>query len=306
MSKSVVFLFFLCLRLPLFAQQEAMYTHYMHNTLAVNPAYAGSREALSFALLHRSQWIGFDGAPTTQTFTMHSPVRSDAVNLGFSVLNDKVGPINTTGIYLDYAYRFQITDDSKLALGLKLGFNAYSSNLMNLKLREADQSFAKIENIFSPNIGFGAYYSAERFYLGLSTPKLLQNNYLYSQNQSGELAKEARHYYFIVGGLLHLAQDIDFKPTSFVKMVTGAPVEADFTGNFIFYEQFELGAMYRTGDALGLLVGYRFTPELNMGYSFDWSFVNNTAKYNDGSHELLLSYDFIYKDRRRIRSPRYF
>lgn len=304
MQKLIYILLFSLFALPLFSQQEAMYTHYMYNTLAVNPAYAGSRDALTFTLLHRSQWVGFDGAPTTQTFTMHSPVRTDAVNLGFSVLNDKLGPIHTAGVYVDYAYRFQLTEKSKLAFGLKLGFNAYSSDLQSLKLEKPDMSFAQFENTFSPNLGFGVYYSRDRFYCGVSTPKLFENNYLYTQ--SNTVSEEARHYYFIVGGLMHLTKDIDFKPTSFLKVVEEAPVEGDFTANFIFYDQFTLGAMYRTGDALGLLVGYNILPQMLVGYSFDWSFVNNTAKYNYGSHELMLTYDFVYKELRRIRSPRYF
>jgi type IX secretion system PorP/SprF family membrane protein len=279
----------------------------MYNTLGVNPAYAGSRDALTITALHRSQWVGFDGAPQTQTLTVHTPVLGDAVNLGLSLINDKVGPVHTTGLYLDYAFRFNVTEKSKLAFGLKVGFNNYSSDLESLHLANPDLSFTEIESTFSPNVGFGVYYSMDRFYAGLSTPKLFQNNYIYSQTNSGDnLAKEARHYYLILGGLVHLTKDVDLKPTTFVKIVTGAPIEGDFTANFILYDKLILGAMYRTGDAIGLLTGFNITDQLNIGYSFDWSFLNTTGKYNYGSHEVMLRYDFIYKDKRRIRSPRYF
>lgn len=291
----------------LYAQQEAMYTHYMYNTLCVNPAYAGSRDALTMTLLHRSQWVGFEGAPTTETFSIHSPIKGDAVNLGLSVIADKVGPIRATGVYVDYAYRFRVSEKGKLSLGLKLGFNAYSSNLQSIKLNQTDNSFSKVESTFSPNIGLGVYYATDRYYIGASTPKLVKNNYIYSSSNGTEkLSKEARHYYFIAGGLIKLNKDIDLKPTTFVKVVEAAPIEADFTANFIFYDLFTLGAMYRTGDALGLLAGYNINEQLSVGYSFDWSFVNNTAKYNYGSHEVMLRYEFIYTDLRRIRSPRYF
>ncbi len=293
--------------LSLFAQQEAMYTHYMYNTLGVNPAYAGSRNALTLTGLHRSQWVGFDGAPTTQTFTAHAPVMGDAVNLGLSFINDKIGPVRTTSLYLDYAFRFQVTKKGKLALGLKVGFNNYNSNLSDLELSEPDNSFAAIESAFSPNIGFGLYYNTDRFFAGVSTPKLFENNYIYTETASGSsLSEEARHYYLIAGYLMHATKDIDFKPTAFVKIVENAPVELDLTGSFIFYDQFSLGAMIRTGDAIGLLVGYNITEQLEIGYSFDWSYVNTTSKYNDGSHEILLRYDLIYKNQRKIRSPRYF
>ena len=293
--------------LPLFAQQEAMYTHYMYNTLGVNPAYAGSRDALTITGLHRSQWVGFEGAPVTQTFTAHSPVLGDAVNLGLSFINDKIGPVRTSALYVDYAFRFNLTEKSKLAFGLKVGFNNYSSNLSELELSQADNAFAQIASEFSPNVGFGVYYNTERFYAGVSTPKLFENNYLYTETTTGSnLSEEARHYYVILGGLIHTTKDIDFKPTTFVKIVDNAPIEADFTGSFIFYEKFSLGAMFRTGDALGLLLGFNITEQLGIGYSFDWSYVNTTSKYNDGSHEIMLMYDFIYKNKRRIRSPRYF
>lgn len=306
--RRILFIVLICLCSSyVFSQQEAMYTHYMYNTLGVNPAYAGSRDALTITALHRSQWVGFDGAPQTQTLTVHTPVLGDAVNLGLSLINDKVGPVHTTGLYLDYAFRFNVAEKSKLALGLKVGFNNYSSDLESLHLANPDLSFTEIESTFSPNVGFGVYYSMDRFYAGLSTPKLFQNNYIYSQTSSGDnLAKEARHYYLILGGLVHLTKDVDLKPTTFVKIVTGAPIEGDFTANFILYDKLILGAMYRTGDAIGLLTGFNITDQLNIGYSFDWSFLNTTGKYNYGSHEVMLRYDFIYKDKRRIRSPRYF
>jgi type IX secretion system PorP/SprF family membrane protein len=307
MRKVVFFVFLLLVSFSVNAQQEAMYTHYMYNTLGVNPAYAGSRDALTITALHRSQWVGFDGAPITQTITIHSPVFSEANNLGFSLINDVIGPVHATGVYVDYAFRFHFTEKSRLALGLKVGFNSYGSALQTLKLNEPDHSFTAIESTFSPNVGFGVYYTRDNFYAGLSTPKLFENNYLYTNTNSVEnVTREARHYYFIVGGLVHLAKDVDLKPTSFIKIVNAAPNEADFTANFILYDQFTVGAMYRTGDALGLLMGYDITEQFNVGYSFDWSFVNSTGKYNYGSHEILLRYDFIYKNLQRIRSPRYF
>lgn len=296
------------LAIPMFGQQEAMYTHYMDNTLGINPAYAGSRDALTITALHRSQWVGFDGAPTTQTLTMHSPVYNDAVNLGLSFLHDRIGPVNTTAMFVDYAFRLKLDSESKLALGLKLGFNYYSFNLAELNLsNQADGTFNGNQTTFAPNIGFGIYYSRDNFYAGISTPKIVNNNYLYSETSSSTtLSTEKRHYYLILGGWMPLAEDIKIKPTSFVKVTQGAPIEADVTADFLFHDRFSLGAMYRTGDALGVLLGYYVTEQFSVGYSFDWSFVNNTAKYNGGSHEILLRYDFVSKDLKRIRSPRYF
>ncbi|MDR1678343.1 MAG: type IX secretion system membrane protein PorP/SprF [Prevotellaceae bacterium] len=303
-SLVLLVLFLPCLQ----AQQEAMYTHYMYNTLGINPAYAGSRDALTVTALHRSQWVGFEGAPVTQTVTAHSPVRGDAVNLGLSFINDKIGPIRTTALFVDYAFRVQLTQRSKLAFGLKVGFNNYNFNLNELTLGNiGDGAFNLASSEFSPNVGFGVYYSTDNFYAGVSTPKLFNNSYVGEQLLSGvEVSKEQKHYYLIAGGLIPLTNDIKLKPTSFVKITEGAPVEVDVTGTVLFYDKFSLGLMYRTGDAVGALIGYHITEQFSAGYSFDWSWVNETGKYNSGSHEIVLRYDFMFGDQSRIRSPRYF
>lgn len=288
------------------AQQEAMFTHYMYNTLTINPAYAGSRDALTFTALHRSQWISFPGAPKTQTLTVHSPCYRDAVNLGFSLQNDMIGPVNNTSVYLDYAFRIKLSKKAKLAFGLKMGINTYAINLNNLRTIDNTDEFTQIEdNTILPNIGFGMYYSTDNFYAGISSPKLIQNGYNYD-NINSKLSAEQQHYYLISGWLIRTSPDWEIKPTGFMKITKAATIEVDATAEFIYQNRFSIGIMGRTGDAIGLLAGIGINEQLTIGYSFDWSFVNNTAKYNYGSHEIMLRYDFIYESRQRIRSPRYF
>jgi type IX secretion system PorP/SprF family membrane protein len=291
------------------AQQDAMFTHYMYNTLAVNPAYAGSRDALTITALHRSQWVGFDGAPTTQTLTVHSPIANNKMGLGVSVVNDKIGPTAMKSIYADYAYKIQVSEKGKLAFGLKAGLNVMSNNLATLKTTTTgDNAFSSnVQSQLLPNFGVGAYYSQERFYVGLSTPKLLQNNFKSNTiGNTSSTSKEKRHYFLIAGTVLNLSQNVKLKPTTFIKVTQAAPVEADLTATFMFHDRFNLGAMFRTGDALGMLVGYNFTDQFTAGYSFDWSYGVKTFKYNQGSHEIMLRYDLIYKSKDRIKSPRYF
>jgi type IX secretion system PorP/SprF family membrane protein len=307
MKKFLIFIVFAGSLVSLKAQQDPMYTHYMYNTLGINPAYAGSRDALTVTLLHRSQWVDFGGAPTTQTVTMHAPVFNDMFSLGASIVNDVIGPVRNTGLFVDYAYRFQLTEYSKLAFGLKVGFNNLQANLMGIRLADAtpDPAFASdIDGRISPNVGFGVYYSKDKFYMGLSTPKLFSTNYTGSTNST--FYKEQMHYFFIAGSSYSISEAYEFIPTTFVKITKSAPVEADFTATFLYENKFSMGAMYRTNDALGLLAGISLNEQLYMGYSFDWSFVNSTSKYNKGSHELVLRYDFIFTHKGRIRSPRYF
>ena len=290
------------------AQQSPMYTHYMNNTLVVNPAYAGSRDALTLTALNRSQWVGFKGAPLTQTLTAHMPFR-DHVGLGLSVSNDKIGPTNNTSVFADYAYRINLTEKSKLAFGLSAGFNVYHANLNSLQLdQQIDPVYQDINNNVTPNFGFGIYYSRERFYVGISVPDLLQNSYLKvnAENITAAIGKEQRHYFLIAGTLININDNLDFKPTMLVKVTSAAPIQADLTATFIIMKKLLVGAMYRTGDAFGGLVGFDITNVFHIGYSYDWSYGLQTAKYNQGSHEILLRYDIIFLSKKQIHSPRNF
>ncbi len=291
------------------AQQAPMYTHYMNNTLVVNPAYAGSRDALTVTALHRMQWVDFEGAPVTQSLTMHTPLSNEHMGIGLSILNDKIGPTNMTSLVFDYAYRFNLTENSKMSFGLSVGANLFQADLSALQLDvQNDPVFLNnINNHVTPNIGFGAYYSRERFYAGFSIPNLLETSYSEIDQGNGKslIGKEQRHYFFIAGALFHVGDNLDFKPTSFVKVTVGAPIEADLTASFIIQKRFLLGAMFRTGDAIGGLIGFDITDQLHLGYSYDWSFGLQTFRYNKGSHELVLRYDFLLNNK-QIHSPRYF
>jgi type IX secretion system PorP/SprF family membrane protein len=296
--------------LSISAQQDPMFTHYMYNTLSVNPAYAGSREALTVTALHRSQWVGFKGAPLTQTITMHAPLNNERVGLGMSILNDKIGPTNNTTLVVDYAFIMRLTEGSKLALGLSAGASLFQADLASVSLDEQDDPTYRndINNRIAPNFGFGAYYSRDRFYAGVSVPYLIENKYSSKQQLSGStlVGKEKRHYFFIAGAVVFLTDNLAFKPTTLVKFTEAAPIQADFTASFIIMQKLLVGAMIRTGDAVGLLVGLDITDQLHMGYSFDWSYGLQTGRYNQGSHEIMLRYDFIFSSKRQIHSPRYF
>jgi len=292
------------------AQQAPMYTHYMYNTLSVNPGYAGSRDALTITALHRSQWVDFKGAPITQTLTIHTPLQNEHIGIGLSLLNDKIGASNITSVFANFAYIMKLNKKSKLALGLSAGANIFQATLSSLNL---DQQFdpvfqSDISNKVIPNFGFGAYYSRERFYAGISAPNLIENNYSVIRPDNGAklIGKEQRHYFLIAGTLIKISDNLDFKPTTLVKVTTGAPIQGDVTASFIIMKKLLVGAMYRTGDAFGGLIGVDVAEQFHIGYSYDWSFGLQTAKYNKGSHEIVLRYDFIYSSKKQIHSPRYF
>lgn len=294
--------------LTLSAQQNPMFTHYMYNTSVINPAYAGSREALTVTALHRSQWVDFDGAPSTQTLNIHTPLGNEHIGVGLSMMNDRIGPTNNTSINAQFAYRMKLNQKSKLAFGLSGGIDLYQADLNSLNIdQQGDPAFENnLSNRTQPNFGFGAYYSRERFYAGISVPNLIQNNYSESTpNGNVYIGEQQRHYYFIAGALFNLTHSIDFKPTTLVKVTAAAPVQADLTGTFVFMKKLHIGGMYRLGDAYGALVGLSLN-QLYVGYSYDKSYGLNTFRYNQGSHEIVLRYDFIFASKKQIRTPRHF
>jgi type IX secretion system PorP/SprF family membrane protein len=292
------------------AQQDPMYTHYMYNTLSINPAYAGSRDALSITALHRSQWVGFKDAPMTQTITIHSPIASKHIGLGLTAVNDKIGPVNNTSVAGQFAYMMQLSRKSKLSLGLSGGINILQADLNSLGLNQGnDPAFQNnLTNRVTPQFGFGAYYSRERFYAGVSTPNLIQNQYstVNSVNGTTLVGKSQRHYFFIAGAVFNLTPNVALKPTTLVKVTAGAPIQVDVTASFLIHQRFSLGAMYRTGDAFGILASVNITDQFLLGYAYDWSYGLRSNVYNQGSHELMLRYDFIFKGNKQIHSPRYF
>ncbi len=309
MKRLLIILVIIISGLTVNAQQDPMFTHYMFNTMAINPAYAGSRDALTVTGLHRSQWVGFEGAPITQTITLHSPIITKNIGLGLSVLNDKIGPTNTTSFYLDFSYRFKLGKKGKLALGIKGGVNLMSNKLTELEtVQSNDPAFMEdASSDWLPNFGFGIYYYTDKYYVGISIPKLLENDFQAS-NVSGNanLASEEKHYFIISGAIFKISENLKLKPTTFIKVTNGAPIEIDITASFLYKERVWLGTMFRTGDAFGVLAGVHITNQLAIGYSFDASFVNKTLRYNAGSHEIMIRYDFVFTDRKKIRSPRYF
>ena len=311
MKKNIIHISFILFLISIFlpgrswGQQDPMYSQYIHNLLIVNPAYAGSRDAMTFVLLHRDQWVGIDGAPLTQTLTLHSPLRNQNLGIGISLVNDEIGPSHQTGFYADFAGRIQVSDRGRLAFGIKAGFNHLQTPLSTLVTGDPnDPAFQQDVNRFLPNVGVGVYYDLPNFYVGLSIPKFLENDFNETQVIGQEQAKEHRHYFFMMGSLHTINRDFRLKPTLMLKAVANAPLSAEVTLNMIFQDKFWLGGFYRLEDAAGLMVAFNITPQFRFGYSYDYT-LSELSAYSKGSHEIMIMYDFTYRDK-RIVSPRYF
>lgn len=289
------------------AQQDAQYTQYMYNTLSVNPAYAGSRDAFSALLLYRSQWVGLDGAPETQTLNVHSPVgASKKVGLGLSVVNDNIGPTHETYFDATFSYTLNTSETGELAFGIKGGGHLLDVNYDELSQFNGGDPLLQnnIENKFSPNVGIGVYYhSANKWYLGVSAPNLLETEHF--DENALSVAQERINYYLIGGYVFDLNADLKFKPSFLFKAVQGAPLQADISFNGLIKEKFSLGLAYRWSAALSGMLGYQITDGLMLGVAYDRETTDlGKTKFERGSYEVFLRFEIF--DSPKILSPRFF
>jgi type IX secretion system PorP/SprF family membrane protein len=297
---------FIIMYLPVncaFGQQSPQFTQYMYNTISVNPGYAGSREALSIVGLHRSQWVGIDGGPTTQTLSIHSPLRNEKLGVGFSFINDKLGYENFNYLYADFSYTINLTEKTKLAFGIKAGFSYYNidETLFNEPDVINDPYFREKLNRWTPNIGAGLYLHQNKWYVGLSSPKLVQNDY----NKLGNyVALEQSHFYVIGGYVFDLNESVKMRPTTLIKYTKGSPLSYDATLSFFFFEKLWLGAAYRFDDSVGALADFQITKQLRIGYAYDYP-ISDIRRFTTGSHEIMLMFDFKF-EKTKFKSPRYF
>lgn len=298
------------------AQFDAMFTQYMFNESFINPAYAGSKEAMSLTLLHRQQWVGFNGRPVTTTFSFHGPVMDGKMGAGINVLTEQIGFLNRSLVYGSYAYRTQLSLQSHLAFGLMLGAENQLYSFKTLTLSPDEIHYANDpnynstgNNLTSMNVGTGVYYNTPDFYAGLSIPRIIDNQAAYSLKTYKRYVVSRVQFSkmtlnLAMGKVFRVNEELLFKANTLLKMVSNAPVQVDFGVNALIREQLWAGVSYRSKSSISALLGVQVNPQFLVNYAYD--FTTNTIKdYSSGSHEIALNYLFAYKGK-KIINPRYF
>ena len=289
-----------------YAQFDAMFTQYTNNEMFINPAYTGTKEALCITALHRQQWVGVEGRPITTTLTMHTPLWENKMGIGVSLLNEKFGVTNRTMAYLSYAYRVRTGSKGYLGFGLDGGIHIQTDNFLSVPTDEInDPHFSgNVKNQVTPNFGFGMNYYTDKFFVGISIPRLLDDHVIIGDPKKVRFSPKSFHYYVTGGYVFTITDYFKLKPTAMVKAVANAPMEFDITLNSLIKEILWVGLAYRSSADMSAMIGVQIGPRFLISYSYDYP-TSSLNKFTTGSHEIVLSALFGYKGK-KIVSNRYF
>jgi type IX secretion system PorP/SprF family membrane protein len=292
------------------AQQDPQYTQYMYNMNVVNAAYAGSKEGLAVGLLYRTQWVSIDDAPKTATLSVHSPV-GKRVGLGLSVISDKIGPVEENNVFADFSYTLNLGGEHRLAFGLKAGATFQKiglfSDIGNGFVTDLnDEAFSQNTSSTNLNIGSGFFYYTDNYYVSFAIPNMLKNTYLDITNNGQEFkyGTDVLHYFLSAGYVFNFSENTKFKPSFMLKSAFDAPTSLDVSANFLFFNRFEIGAMYRLDDSVGAMVNLEVTDGLRIGYAYDYV-TSELSAATSASHEVMLLFDLNFAKKVSI-SPRFF
>jgi len=316
-----IFLVLLAFLLPgkVKAQQDILFTQFVFNGLALNPAYAGYKEVTNVNIMYRSQWTGLTGAPQTSSASIDGLTENEKVGLGFQVLQDKLGAQTDLNAYFSYSYRLILGEYARLSFGLAAGINQYGIDGNKLVTVDADPSAATLtKSLIQPDLKAGVFYANEKFFIALSGTDLFSNFQTY--NPSYLVIKTARHYYFQTGGLITLNSELQFKPSILIREDFKGPTNLDLNLFLLMGDRLWVGTTLRTGvrifnnsqlqsdlisnDSFSILLQYYLSQRLRIGYSYDYS-LNALNNISNGSHEISLGYTF-YSKHPHLACPRFF
>lgn len=288
------------------AQQDVMVSQYMFNGLFLNPAYAGSHKYFSSTLLHRSQWVGFEGAPVTTLLAFDGPLFMQKMGIGLLLSHDKIGVTSQTDMYANYSYMLKL-GEGKLSFGIKAGVSNYQAKVEDLTVwDESDNSFNGVnKSAWLPKFGAGTFYYTRNFYIGFSIPALIA----YDPNRNFNLSMEnssyiRKHYYLTSGHVFKVNERVKLKPSFLIKYQSAAPLQADISFNAMYMDMVAMGIALRTNDAITVMIEYQANMRFRVGYAYDIT-TSKLRNYSSGSHEIMIGFDFG-KDIIKTKTPRFF
>lgn len=272
------------------AQQRPIFSQYMFNMLAINPAYAGNQKQLSVTAMSRHQWINFDGAPNTQTLSSHSNFRDKKIGLGVVLYHETIGVHSDIGAYFSYAYQINLKK-GMLSLGLQGGLNQLASDYTKLKSNAfggGDPTLRRYKSL-NPNFGTGAFYSTKASYVGFSVPYLVNNKVMRATDAVGASSTEKRYYFLTAGHVIDVSNSFKLMPSFLVRGQERAPLGFDASLNFFLDDILNVGLSYRNHDAITTMFQLTLNENFSFGYAYDYT-ISSLGDYARGTHEIMINY----------------
>jgi type IX secretion system PorP/SprF family membrane protein len=296
--KKRIFILFILLDIAalLQAQQLQHYTQYVFNEYVINPGNAGFDNYYQARINNRIQWVGITDAPRTFILSLYGPDRRKNVGYGGYVYNDVVGPTSRVGVYGSYTYILKIdgvTPNDRLGMGLSVGLLQYKIDGSKIILHdEGDPSLGnQVYTAYVPDANFGLMYKSADFYAGLSFFQLMNNTIKFKDLDNIGKNRVRTHFFFEGGYLYEINDDFMIAPSLMLKFMWPVPLQADITLRGFYQKKVWAGVSFRTMDALSFMVGYEYNKQIMFGYSYDL-IVSHIAKYNSGTHEVMIGYKF--------------
>ena len=304
MRKIIIIIFWLLVPLFIFGQNTQFTNQYIFNPIALNPAIAGSEDALSASLLYRNQWVGFNGAPKTLSFSAHSPMRKQNMGLGISVINNQIGVSNETSLIGNYSFKIKMKKGN-LAMGLGGGF--IMMNTAWTKLLANDLNDNLIQNnsptYLIPEVSLGAYYSTKKYNVGFSLPYMLSYTFN-SLKDKYDVKNDFSAYTYILSGdyVFDLQQDLKVISSLMLKYQKESKSDFILISRLIYMDKYSVGMAYDSERKLFKgMFQFQLNKQFRLGYIADFN-STKLSKYRVGSHELMIRYDFKYTI--KVNSPR--
>ncbi|PWK26899.1 type IX secretion system PorP/SprF family membrane protein [Arcicella aurantiaca] len=303
------------------AQQEAMYSQYLFNPLAINPAMSSKTNEATTKIIYRKKFMGgdFEGDPQTQTVVVDLPLANEKMNLGIQLYNDIAGIIKSTGGYGIYSYKAQFNDELSLTMGIQAGITNYRANLTSVQLIDPkDPNFGQNINKILPSVGTGINLSNEKWFLAISVPQIIRTNLSLVENPNANYSTANSRFLFAMFGYdFRINKSIKISPNILAKVVENAPVAFDYNLKASFNDKFTLGGSLRTanakfnevstqtrlGDAFLAFTEVQITPKIRFGYAYNIS--TTKGQYDSGSHEIMLSFRFLKSQEETVVDPRF-
>lgn len=275
------------------AQNELIVGQYMHNTFAVNPAFAGSRDCMSLFGSFRKQWVGIESTPMSALISANTPLRNESVVLGASIYHQQIRESRNSGALLTVGYRANVINNSTwLGFALQPGVALRARDWTKLDLMDPDDlAFAEKTSNVAPLLGFGVSLYGPKFFAGISTTSFFVSNDF--DKQDAEFAPGDATWVLTGGYWFDLGKKFALQPS----VLADYNKQTDFTLNgtvsAIYKDMIWLSVAYRTNKEMTFGAAFLPVKRFRIAYNYSMS-MGDLKSYNSGSHEISLQYDFLY------------